>query len=492
MTGGNRTRPGRGWRARGAGRPLAAAIILILCMALPPIPSAAADPGKSTPRSVEQIRLSFAPLVRQAGPAVVNIYAKTVVTERRGSTLFDDPFFRRFFGDMVPSKPRQRTQQSLGSGVLVDPDGIIVTNHHVIENAQEIKVVLSDRREYDAKVLTDDERTDLAVLKIDAGTVRLPFLEFHDSDELEVGDLVLAIGNPFGVGQTVTSGIVSGLARTSVGITDYSFFIQTDAAINPGNSGGALVTMDGRLVGVNTAIFSNQRGGTGGSIGIGFAVPSNMVRTVLTAARGGRVVRPWVGIGGQPITAELAREFGLDLPVGVVVTQLYPKGPAERAGMEVGDIVLEVAGKPVDDQQSLRYRIATRPIGETVAMTLLRKGRRLTVGLPLREAPAEPAADETEIRGQNPFEGAVVANLSPAYALERDLDDMERGVVIAKVRRGSVAANLGLRPGDVVLAVNGSRIDRVAALRDAVKREQALWRLSIRRDGKVLNSEIRG
>lgn len=454
--------------------------------------SSSAQVARETPRSQAQMQLSFAPLVRETGPAVVNIFAKTEVMERRVSPLFDDPFFRQFFGEMFQGQPRRRSQQALGSGVILDPDGLIVTNHHVIANATQVKVVLSDRREFDAEVLLKDERTDLAVLRIDAGAEHLPFVEMRDSDSVEVGDLVLAIGNPFGVGQTVTSGIISALARTAVGITDYSFFIQTDASINPGNSGGALIAMDGKLIGVNTAIFSTQRGGGGGSVGIGFAVPSNMVKTVLRSARGGKLVRPWLGAAGQSVTQELAEEFGLDRPSGVIINDIYPGGPADHAGLRIGDVVTALNGRVVDDHEALRYRVATLPLGESARAEVLRKGRRLGVDLALREPLASPAPDVSDLDGPHPFSGARVANLSPAFAIEKGLDDLARGVVLLGVRRGGVAARLSLTSGDIVLKVNGRDIETVDDLKKAVARSRDVWRIAIRRGDEVLRREIKG
>ncbi|MGH7088404.1 MAG: trypsin-like peptidase domain-containing protein, partial [Stellaceae bacterium] len=288
------------------------------------------------PPTREAIRLSFAPIVKVAAPAVVNVYSRRVV---RQQPLFDDPVFRQFFGDNSPfGRARERVQSSLGSGVIVDPSGLIVTNDHVVKEAQQIRVVLSDRREFEAKVLLADARADLAVLKIDPHGAALPALALGDSDRLEVGDLVLAIGDPFGVGQTVTSGIVSALAR-SAGVSDFRSFIQTDAAINPGNSGGALVDLDGRLVGINTAIFSQS----GGSIGIGFAIPAAMLRPMLQAAlHGGRIVRPWLGASGQPVTAEIAPTLGLAHPEGVLVKDVAADSPAAKAGLHIGDVILDV------------------------------------------------------------------------------------------------------------------------------------------------------
>lgn len=480
--------PGIRRRVRAACLALAAGIALSL-FSPAPLP---AETVKQLPSSRADIQYSFAPLVRRVGPAVVNIYARAEVTERRASPLFDDPFFRRFFGDVFPGETRKRTAQSLGSGVIMRADGLVVTNAHVIKGADEITVVLADRREFDAKILIQDERTDLAVLKIETDGEKLPYLEIHDSDELEVGDIVLAIGNPFGVGQTVTSGIISALARTALGITDYSFFIQTDAAINPGNSGGALIAMDGKLVGVNTAIFSNQQGSGAGSVGIGFAVPSNMVRTILDGVDKGMIVRPWLGVSGQTMTTELAEQFGLPRPVGVAVTDVYPDSPAANAGIRVGDIILKVAGREIVDQQALRYRIATRPLESITEIEVLRRGELDTLQVTMRPPLATPEPDKREMRGPHPLAGAEVANLSPAFALENDLDDMARGVVILRVARQSPAARIGLRPGDIVLEVNGEKVDLVATLERAMLSSQNAWRISIRREGQVLTTEIKG
>ena len=270
---------------------------------------------KVIPNNLNEITYSFAPLVKQAAPAVVNIFTRKAV-KRQIPPLFVDPFFRNFFGNSFPNMNRERVERSLGSGVIVKPDGYIVTNYHVIAGADAIKVVLNDRREFPAVIIREDERSDLAVLKIKPDKNEFPYIDIGNSDDIEVGDLVIAIGNPFGVGQTVTSGIVSGLARTKVGISDFNFFIQTDAAINPGNSGGALLSMDGKLAGVNTAIFSRS----GGSQGIGFAVPGNMVRTVVFGAeRAGKLQRPWLGANIQSVTQEIAQAIGLDRPVGALI-----------------------------------------------------------------------------------------------------------------------------------------------------------------------------
>jgi serine protease Do len=446
----------------------------------------------AVPQSREQVALSFAPVVRQTAPAVVNIFTRRVVRERAVSPLLDDPFFRRFFGDALPQGPRERerVQNSLGSGVIVSPDGLIVTNDHVIKGADEIQVVLNDRREFDARLVAADPRTDLAILRIDPGSERLPALPFADSDALEVGDLVLAIGNPFGVGQTVTMGIVSAVARTGTGISDYNFFIQTDAAINPGNSGGALVTVDGRLAGINTAIFSRS----GGSIGIGFAIPASMVRTVVAAATtGGRLVRPWLGIAGQPVTAEIAQSLGLPRPAGVLVNGVDPGSPAERAGLRRGDIVTAVQGRSVDDPDALRYRFATLPIGSQAALSVTREGRTREVALAVAAPPEDPPRETTPIQGRNPFAGAQVANLSPALLEEVRLPTLtsRQGVVVLDVAQGSPAARIGLRPGDVVLRLNGRDVRRVRDLTEALRQPPAqAWQIQVRRGDQTLNTNI--
>ncbi|MBM3597850.1 MAG: DegQ family serine endoprotease [Alphaproteobacteria bacterium] len=444
---------------------------------------ASAQTQRVTPQSREQVTLSFAPLVKRAAPAVVNVYTKKKVQQRAASPLMDDPFFRRFFGDQQPfGQMGPRVQNSLGSGVIVRPNGTIVTNHHVVKDADEISVVLSDRREFEATLLRSDERTDLAVLKIDPRGEELPFLELRNSDDLEVGDFVLAIGNPFGVGQTVTQGIVSAVARTAVGITDLSFFIQTDAAINPGNSGGALVAMDGRLVGINTAIFSRS----GGSIGIGFAIPSNMVATVIQGD-GQRIVRAWLGAAGDGVTSEVANSLGLDRPVGVVLKQVYGGGPAERAGLRTGDVVTRVDGREVEDFGALRYRVATLPLGGAARIDYVRRGRAATASLPLEPPPANPAPSPTRLDGRHPLAGAVVGNLSPAFAEELGLDPLQKGVVVLELRRSAAAARIGLQPGDIVLRLNDRDIDSIDALKGAINSASNAWRLRIRRGDQVMN-----
>ena len=440
------------------------------------------------PNSRGELQLSFAPLVEKAAPAVVNIFTRKVQRARPSSPLFDDPFFRRFFGEGFGlGAPRERVHNSLGSGVIVRGDGLVVTNHHVIKGADQITLVLSDRREFDAELVGSDERTDLAVLRFDPGGETMPFLRLGDSDALKVGDLVLAIGNPFGVGQTVTSGIVSALARTQVGIADLSFFIQTDAAINPGNSGGALVGMDGALVGVNSAIYSKS----GGSLGIGFAIPANMVRSVIAGVTdGGRLVRPWFGAQGQGVTAEIASSLGLNRPRGVLVNKVFPDGPADRAGLRVGDVVLAVNGKAVDDDAALRFRIATLSVGGTAKLRAWRRGNEQALIIDLLAAPEVPPSEVTELSGAHPFSGATVANMSPALADELALNDFESGVIILQLRRGSAGDRLRFQVGDMVTSVNGADVESVRDLKAVMAKPAKRWRITIRRQGKTLSRII--
>ncbi len=477
-------------RTRALGRSaalLAALLVVLAVLVVPAVADTVAPEG--VPAGREQITLSFAPVVKRTAPAVVNIFTKTVVQERAMSPFFDDPVFRRFFGDGQPfGMPRERVQNSLGSGVIVSADGLIVTNHHVIKGADQITVVLSDRREFEAKVVTDDPRVDLAVLRIAVGAERLPFLQLRDSDDVEVGDLVLAIGNPFGVGQTVTSGIVSAVARTAVGVSDYSFFIQTDAAINPGNSGGPLVTLDGRVAGINAAIYSQS----GGSIGIGFAIPANMVRAVLAAVTsGGKPIRPWLGLTGQAVTAELAASLGLPRPAGVLIRSVDARSPAAQSGIKVGDVVTTVNGRAVNDPEALLFRTATEPVGAHVTLGVTRRGAERTVEFTLIAPPEDPPRQVTTLSGRSPLAGATVANLSPAYAEEIEFAGLPQGVVISGVARGSPAAQVGFQPGDVLLRVDDRDIAEVRDLKAALSVGGDQWRIRLKRDDQVIDTTLR-
>ncbi len=462
--------------------------VFILCIFVNPT----ASDEKRSPTSRSQIQLSFAPLVKRASPTVVNISTNRMVNTRNFSPLFDDPFFRQFFGDrsQLGSRRKKRVQNSLGSGVIVRSDGTIITNHHVVAGADEIKVVLADRREFDARVVGSDKRTDLAILKIEPGALKLPFLPFRDSDDLEVGDIVLAIGNPFGLGQTVTSGIISALARTQVGINNLNFFIQTYASINPGNSGGALITMDGRLVGINSAIYSNKGGG---SVGIGFAIPSNMVRSVLAGMTSkGRIVRPWAGVEGQAVNAEIAASIGLKRPIGVLVIKVFPKGPADKAGIHIGDIIIELNGREINDLEALKFRIATQSIGERVPVKLIRRGSARQVVLQIKAPPYIPLPNRSQLKGLHPLQGATVANLSPALLDELGIISQQTGVIILKSQRGKVANRLGFKVGDIVLKINGNEIDKVSTLKKLVAHSKDSWKVLIKRGDDVLSLLVPG
>ena len=464
----------------------ASVILSVTLLAFASLPSLG---EKVVPATRAEAQLSYSPVVKKTAPAVVNVYSQRVVATRDNSYL-DDPFFRRFFGDDGSfGRPRERVQNSLGSGVIVDPNGLIVTNNHVIEGGTDIKVVLADKREFEARVLLTDDRTDLAVLKIDVADEQLPALALGDSDALEVGDLVLAIGNPFGVGQTVTSGIVSALARTRVGVSDYQFFIQTDAAINPGNSGGALVNMAGELIGINTAIFS--RGG-GGSIGIGFAIPTNMVKTVVLTAESGSdaIKRPWLGVELQDVTPDIATSLGMARPEGALIVGLHPDSPLVKSGMKRGDVILAIEGKPVESAQELGYRAATTPIGATTIIEYQRKGDRFETQVTMMAAPETVKRQETLLKGRNPLAGVVAANLSPAVADELGLPAELKGVAMVMIGKGP--GQRFFKRGDVILEVNGNPIDSVDTLASVLAANEGFWRIAINRGGHILKLAVGG
>jgi Do/DeqQ family serine protease len=440
---------------------------------------------RRVPTSPAELKLSYAPIVQRVQPAVVNVYAAKTVQNR--NPLLDDPVFRRFFGG--GGQQPEQMQRSLGSGVMVDPSGLVVTNNHVIEGADQVKVSLSDKREFEAEIVLKDSRTDLAVLRLKDTHEKFTTLDFANSDELLVGDVVLAIGNPFGVGQTVTHGIISALARTQVGITDYQFFIQTDAAINPGNSGGALVDMTGKLAGVNTAIFSRS----GGSQGIGFAIPSNMVRVVVASAKsGGKAVkRPWLGARLQAVTPEIAETLGLRLPTGALVANVSPNSPAARAGLKLSDLIVVIDGQTVDDPNAFDYRFATRPLGGTSQIDVQRAGKTVKLTVPLEIAP-DTNRDEIVLTTRSPFQGAKVANISPAVADELHLDSSTEGVVVTDLADGATAAGVGFQKGDIILAVNNQKIAKTSDLEKATKESARLWRIIVVRGGQQINVTLGG
>jgi Do/DeqQ family serine protease len=465
-----------------------AALRASLVAALLLVPSLAVEAQtRVAPESRAQMQLSFAPIVRQTAPAVVNVYGSR--TERRGRNDAMEEFFRRYFGDGGPGMPPGRSQSSLGSGVIVDPSGLVITNNHVIENMTEVKVALADRREFEAQIVLRDQRTDLAVLKLkNAGDLQV--LDLGDSEQLQVGDIVLAIGNPFGVGQTVTQGIVSALARTQVGVTDYQFFIQTDAAINPGNSGGALVDMAGRLVGINTAIFSRS----GGSHGIGFAIPSTMVRAVIDSARGGSrtVRRPWLGARLQAVDGEIATSLGLERPTGVLVTEVYDKGPAVEAGLRRGDVILAVDGQPVDNPEAFGYRFTLKGIEGQTSLTVLRGAQRLPVPVKLTTPPETRPREPLRVRNRSPLAGATLVNMSPAVADELQIDVSPDGVVVAELEENATAARVGFQKGDQIVAINGQRLTTTRDVDRAMRLGGSYWEITINRGGRVFTTVLGG
>ena len=417
-----------------------------------PVPAVA--PAAVVPTSPQQINLSFAPVAKRIQPSVVNIFTARVVRQSQSM----GPFY-----SMFGSQPR--VENSLGSGVIVDASGLVVTNNHVVQGADQILVALADRREYPAKLVFAEPRLDLALLQIDSKGAALPVAALGDSDRAQVGDLVLAVGNPFGVGQTVTQGIVSATARTGIGVSDAQFFIQTDAAINQGNSGGALVNMNGEVIGINSVILSGNEGG--GSIGLGFAIPSNMVKIFLRGASSGHMVTSWIGVEGEALTTETARAAGLANPAGLRVTGVLPGSPAARAGLRPGDIIEAVDGKPVIDPAAMRYLIASQPVGDKVTLRIMRDRRPADVALTLAAPPETPARQITRLPDQTIFGGLSVANLSPALAQELGAGLPEHGVVVVSMLPGAPAARTRFpRPGDILESVNGQPVATVA---DAVR-----------------------
>jgi Do/DeqQ family serine protease len=462
--------------------PLRLVTVLLLALAAT---APAMSQDRRVPSSAAELRLSYAPIVQRVQPAVVNVFATKVVQNR--NPLMDDPIFRRFFG--VPGNQPEQMQRALGSGVMVDPSGLVVTNVHVIEGADQVKVSLSDKREFEAEIVLKDPRSDLAVLRLKDVHEKFPTLDFDNSDELMVGDVVLAIGNPFGVGQTVTHGIISALARTQVGITDYQFFIQTDAPINPGNSGGALVDMNGKLAGINTAIYSRS----GGSQGIGFAIPANMVRVVVASAKSGgsAVKRPWLGARLQAVTPEIAETLGLKLPNGALVSSVVSGSPAAKAGLKVSDLIVGIDGQAIDDPNAFDYRFATRPLGGTAQIDLQRAGKLLKLAIALETAP-DSGRNEIVLTSRSPFQGAKVSNISPAVADELHLDADTEGVVVTEIAEDATAAGVGFQKGDIILAVNNQKIAKTSDLEKATRESSRVWRITLMRGGQQINVTLGG
>ncbi len=442
-----------------------------------------------TPHSRADLTYSFAPLVKQAAPAVVNIYATSRVRQPV-NPMFNDPFMRQFFGNNMPGgQMATRVQNSLGSGVIVREDGLIVTNNHVIHDADAIRVVLNDRREFPAKIIVHDEHADLAVLRIETDGEKLPTLQLEDSDEAQVGDLVLAIGNPFGVGQTVTNGIVSALGRSAEGISEFNEFIQTDAPINPGNSGGALLSMNGKLLGINAAIFSRD----GGSLGIGFAIPANAVRVFVDAAETGKApVHPWIGLNGQAVTTDIAGSLGMKRPTGLLIDNVTKDGPADKAGIKQGDVLMTLGDRDILDTPSLRTRLSTLKPGVEVPAAIFRNGQLQTLAIIPVAAPETTPRDLKLLDGREPLAGATVENLSPAVTEDMGIINQGTGVIVSAVADGSSAARFGIRTADIILAVNTVKVDTVAKLAELVATPQTQWRMTIRRGDQIINVMFRG
>jgi len=424
--------------------------------------------------------MSFAPVVKRAAPAVVNISSKRVVRAQA------DPFWEMFGMGM----PQARVQGSLGSGALIRSDGIIVTNNHVIEGGQEITVSLSDRREFPAKVLLADSRSDLAILKIEPGNEKLPTLALDDTGRTQVGDLVLAIGDPFGVGQTVTSGIISALNRSADPSGEgANAYIQTDASINPGNSGGPLVDMDGDLIGINSFILSRS----GGSVGVGFAIPAALVKRALETAAGGghALVRPWLGTRVQPVTADIARSLGLPGPRGVLVADIWPASSAARAGVRQGDLIVSVQGQVINDEAGLNYAMGALNINQEFRLVVLRDNKDIPLTARAELAPSQPARDQRTLDGANPFQGAVVVNVSPAVADELGVDPFAaKGVLVVGIK-GGLSNRVGLEAGDLVREVNGRPIATVSDLVLALAQPAKSWTVTIERRGQKITARFR-
>ena len=459
------------------------AVILILIGASAFVPDSKA---REIPASQTQLNLSYSSLVKEVSPAVVNIYTKRVVTRRaRASSPFmGDPFFEQFFGGGLN---KSQVESSLGSGVVVDGEGVIVTNAHVVKGAQEISVVLNDGQEFDAKVTLADEKSDLAILRVDTKGKTLQSARLKPSETLEVGDIVLAIGNPFGVGQTVTSGIISALARSSLNINDFNFFIQTDAAINPGNSGGPLVAMDGSVIGINTAIYSRS----GGSLGIGFSVPSEMVQSVIAAEKSGATnasaVRPWLGVTGQTVTRDIAASLDLDKAAGVLVSKIHKESPARKAGLKVGDVITAINGRDINDPTEMKFRLAIVPLGNMADLKVLRRGETQELKMQAMQPPEDPPRQKTQLDGAHPLRGITVGNLNPRLGVELGLDTDRDGVVVVAGRNRFVDV------GDIIVSINGYEIEDVKDLNKELSQAQRrnMFDIVIERDGRQSRVVVR-
>ena len=451
---------------------------LLFILAFCAIPMLA--PAETVPQSRAEIGLSFAPLVREAAPAVVNIYAKRVV-EGRSSPFSDDPFFKQFFQDF--GTPTARVQNSLGSGVILDAGGLVMSNFHVVGEATDIRVVLTDRRGFAATVIMADEEADLALLQLD-GAHDLPHLSLRRSDEVEVGELVLAIGNPFGVGQTVSSGIVSGLARSSASL-GRGYFIQTDAPVNPGNSGGALIDMAGRLIGINTAIITQS----GGSNGVGFAIPSDLVAQMMSQAAAGQesFVRPGAGVSGQTVDAQMAEALGMARPIGIVLDELHADSPFGKAGLLPGDVIVQLDGADVNSPQEIMFRLAVAGVGKQVSVAYIRGGEAQTTEVDLI-APPQSAERRAVTITNGGLVGLTVAQIDPALMSEMGLPLSATGVVITDIE-GRLQLS-GMRVGDIILGINGVAITSPDDVTAQAANGGRSWSIDLLRGGQLLRLQM--
>lgn len=442
--------------------------------------------AQQVPQSAAEMQLSFVPIVREAAPAVVNIYVK-VVREVQRTPLQADPFFGRLFGDPLTDR-KPRVQNSLGSGVILSADGIVVSNYHVVGMATDIRVVLNDRREFSAQVLLGDEESDLAILKIDAPEP-LPFLPLRSSNTVEVGELALAIGNPFGVGQTVSSGIISGLARSGrSGGGGRGYFIQTDAPINPGNSGGALVDVQGHLIGVNTSILTRS----GGSNGIGFAIPADLVAAFVAQAEEGRTEfgRPWAGISGQPLDTDMAATLGFDRSGGIIISGLHPASPFQEAGLQVGDVILSVGGQQVNTPSEMVYRMSVAGLDAQAEVLFSREGVEESVKVALIAAPEEPSRDAVTLADDSPFPGLTLVRINPAVLSELNLPLEVEGVAV--IDAGVFASRAGLRSGDVILALNGVALSHPDQVSEMLSQRVRQVEMIVQRGAQRITMRFRG
>ena len=442
--------------------------------------------GAAAPAAVSLAGAPIADVAERTLPSVVNISSTKVIRmEGRISPFFSDPFFRHFFGDRFPrGMPRERREKSLGSGVIVSKDGIVITNNHVVDRAEEIRVTLADGRELRARLVGADPKSDVAVLRLEGGAKDLRPLPIGNSSRLRLGQVVLAIGNPFGVGQTVTMGIVSALGRADMGIVDYEDFIQTDAAINPGNSGGALVNLAGELVGINTAILSRS----GGYQGIGFAIPSNMARPIMESlVKHGKVVRGWLGAALQELSGDLARALGVRATEGVLVSDVTPGSPADRAGLRRGDVVVAINGERVSSASRLRNLVAAAGAGARVRLSLSRREGKATIEVTLTEMPTTAGGVAYLGQREGALGGLTVVGMSAAVRDKYDLPSrLEQGVVIEEVKEGSPAAGASLRPGDVILEINRRPLSSVEEFARAYREARERLLLLVYREGSTL------